>query len=212
MKKAAFQHRKWLILACVFLVVLIFSSPLTIPYFAEWIFINERFEVEIPQDIGGKLVCQGSYGCDQHDCESEVDYSYVNSKGETSKIGFGFYDGQNWDRNVQIQRIQNHLLLKAELFPYAVIFIGELNGAKWIKYDFSLDKINSNPVWKATGIESLPQYSLYSATEITEIMGDGEIDVIYKFVINNNRDTDKRLLVYKLNSGGVPQLTEIKDI
>lgn len=170
----------------------------------------EKYEVEIPQDIGGKILCKVQYGCDQHGCETLIEYNMVSENGEVTRIGYGGVDGEDWDRNIQIQRVQNLLLINTESRKLAGLFIGDSHAAKWSEYSFSPDTINSSSVWKSSGIKSLPNYSYYTETTISEIKKNGEVIVVYKFVINENRDTDKRLLVYKINSDGEPQLKEIK--
>jgi len=203
---------RWLLILGVGLFI--FLSILFVIVFVGviWGMRIEKYEVEIPQDIGGKLLCKVQYGCDQHDCESLIEYNMVSESGEITRIGYGRYEGEDWDRNIQIQRVQNLLLLKTEHLNFAGLFIGDSNAVKWSEYGFSPDQINSSSVWKSSGIKSLPNYSYYTDTTISEIKENGEVLLVYKFVINENRDTDKRLLVYKLDSDGMPQLIEIKDI
>lgn len=207
--KKKIKHPILLIIVSAFIAI-----PIIFVLLAVWYMRIQTYDVEIPQDIGGKLVCKVQYGCDQFGCDSLIEYNFVNSKGETTRIGYGKFEREDWDRNIQIQKVQNRLLLKTETMEstIAVIFIGDINGTKWTEYEFSPDKFAANQLWQASGIKYLPNTSPFSST-ISEIKENGEIDLIYEFrTTQGNMDTDKRLLVYKINSDGVPSLAEIKDV
>ncbi|MHB8793350.1 MAG: hypothetical protein ACYC6O_08445 [Thermoleophilia bacterium] len=208
--KKKIKHPILLIIVSVSIAI-----PIIFVLLAVWYMRVQTYVVEIPQDIGGKLVCNASYSCDQFGCDSLIGYNLVNSKGETTRIGYGTFEGEDWDRNIQIQKVQNRLLLKTETreSTISVIFIGDINGTKWTEYEFSSDNLAANQLWKASGIKYLPNDTSSFSSTISEIKENGEIDLIYEFrTTKGNMDTDKRLLVYMINSDGVPYLAEIKGV
>jgi len=190
------------------------AIPIIFVLLAAWYMRVQTYVVEIPQNIGGKLICNASYSCDQFGCDSLIEYNLVSSKGETTRIGYSNFEEEAWDRNIQIQKVQDRLILntKTRESAIAVIFLRDINGAEWTEYQFSPAEITNSQAWHASGIQSLDTEMPFSST-IKEIKENGEIDLIYEFRKNSEEmATDKKLLVYKLDSGGMPQLTEIKSI
>ena len=134
------------------MILLFFIAvPITLRHLPDW---DESYQVEIPQQVGGQLVCDVAYSCDIHDCDSHVEYNYAPTNDTTVKVGDGVIDGRVWDRDVQIQKIENVLALPVNSKYNPAIFISTDDGHSWREHKFTDDIITAEVLWQKEHIES----------------------------------------------------------
>lgn len=68
--------------------------------------------VIINQNIGGKLLCKSVYNADIHSWDYQIDYQYISKFGDTIDIGGGSYHGKNWDKDEQLKKLGDWLILR----------------------------------------------------------------------------------------------------
>ena len=67
----------------------------------------EYENVEIKQNIGGNLLCKSVYNADHHSWQYDIDYKYVDIKGDTLDFNNGGYYGREWNKDEQIKKYNN---------------------------------------------------------------------------------------------------------
>ncbi|MBK6331204.1 MAG: hypothetical protein IPF62_12085, partial [Bacteroidetes bacterium] len=76
----------------------------------------EYEKVDIKQNIGGNLICKSVYTADHHSWEYNIDYKYIDTKGDTLDFNNGGYYGREWNKDEQIKKYNNWMILKTGSF------------------------------------------------------------------------------------------------
>lgn len=117
--------------------------------------------VEIEQNIGGKLICESVYNADHHSWQYDVDYKYINPKGDTLDFKNGGYYGREWNQNEQIQKYNNLLILKTGAWHGSDRLIIKNMLTDSIKiFDIDNNFIEKDSLWRVKNIKSLVNYIL----------------------------------------------------
>ncbi|MFY7810511.1 MAG: hypothetical protein ACOVQ2_02155 [Flavobacterium sp.] len=172
----------------------------------------EYENVEIKQNIGGNLLCKSVYNADHHSWRYNIDYKYVDIKGDTLDFNNGGYYGREWNKDEQIKKYNNWLILKTGSFYGSDKII-----VKNIKTDttnvFEIDNefIEEDSLWKIQNIKSLLNYCC--AETFIENINKNKVTLKYKYRTEENLP-DKygvKRITYEIdNETGKIEMSEIK--
>lgn len=157
--------------------------------------------VEIEQNIGGKLICESVYNADIHSWQYDVDYKYIDSGGDTLDFKYGSYHGREWDKNEQIQKFNDWIILKTGAWHGSDrLIIKNIQTDTTRIYDINNEFIEQDSLWKAQNIKSLSDYCC-AETFIDKILGN-RISLTYKFRTNEKmtKEYGKRMITYAINN------------
>jgi len=179
-------------LAMILLVVKILISPSG--------FGPEYDTALIDQKIGGKLFCKSVYNADIHSWQFNVDYKYIPVNGDTIDMGSGGYYGREWNKDEQLIKLDNWLILKSGYIDGAdkVILKNTVTDFTLI-YNFDNQFIENDSLWRTKNIKSLLNYCC-AETFIKNISGD-KIRLSYKFRTDEKltKKYDQRTITYKID-------------
>jgi hypothetical protein len=109
-KKGGTQRKIGLI---IFISTTILMIIYSIKFFKDGAGFGPEYETaEIEQNIGGKLICESVYLADHHSWQYNIDYKYIDIKGDTLDFMDGSYYGRKWNKDEQIEKYNNWLILK----------------------------------------------------------------------------------------------------
>jgi hypothetical protein len=164
-------------------------------------FEPEYSKAEIKQDIGGVLICNTVFNADHHTWQYDVNYKYKAPNDSIYDIGDGRYDGREWNKNEQLIKNKNWVLLKTGLWRGSdKLIIRDLKTGKSRTYEFSPENIEKEALWISSNTSSLLGFCC-SESYITKI-DTRYVYVLYKFRIDENQ-TDmygQRKLIYQFDS------------
>lgn len=156
--------------------------------------------IELKQTIGGKLLCKSVYTADFHSWQYDIEYKYISEKGDTLDFGNGSYCGREWNKDEQLSRLDNWLILQTGLWHGSdrLIMKNIINNSTNI-YDFDNQFIENDSLWKVQNIKSLIDYCC-PETFIEKIDKD-EILIRYKFRTNKHLTMiyGKRIIKYRID-------------
>jgi heme/copper-type cytochrome/quinol oxidase subunit 2 len=168
--------------------------------------------VEIEQNIGGKLICESVYNADIHSCQYNIDYKYIDSKGDTLDFTYGGYYGREWDKNEQIQKYNDWLILKTGSHHGSDrLIIKNIQTDSTKTYDINNDFIEQDTLWKAQNIKSLLNYCC-AETFIDNIQGN-RVLLTYRYRTDEKmtKKYGKRKIIYEIdNETGEIKMIDIK--
>jgi len=167
----------------------------------------------IKQKIGGTLICSSVYTADIHSWDYDVTYKYKAINDSVYEIGSGCYQGKEWEKNEQLKKFGEWLILKTSSTRDSdKLIIGKLGWKTWSEYVFSPQSIEDNEMWKIKKINSTP-YNYDSYSKIEKINSDGIIIVMYHFRKVDNKfpiENGKRYIKYKIDiETGKPEMVKI---
>lgn len=196
-----------LVLTTVFMIIY------SIKFFKDGAGFGPEYEtVQIEQNIGGKLICESVYNADHHSWQYDVDYKYIDVNGDTLDFKSGGYYGREWDKNEQIRKYDNWLILKTGSWHGSdrLIIKNILSDTTKI-FDIDNQFIESDSLWKSKKIKSLLNYCC--AETFIEDITENKILLKYKFRTNEQL-TDKygeRKITYTIDTKtGEIKMMEIK--
>ncbi|WOD43624.1 hypothetical protein [Hwangdonia lutea] len=140
-----------------------------------------EYETEIiNQEIGGKLICESVYNADHHSWQFNIDYKYINQKGDTIDFSNGGYYGREWNKDEQIRQLNDWLILKTGAWHGSDRIILRNNKTnKIVTYDIDNQFIERQGLWQKQNIESLLNYCC--AESFVKTIKNNEIIVDYKY-------------------------------
>lgn len=157
------------------------------------------------------LICSSTYTADIHDYEFSIEYKYKNVNDSIIPIGFGSNIGEEWDKENQLIKVANRLILKA---CTNCIYISENDSKVWKEYCFSPEEIEKDSLWIAQKIES-ELHNFYTKVKIEKIERDGTISLNYHFRKANPTffsKNDERTITYKISQEtGEPKISKISE-
>ena len=181
-------------------------------------FDTEYETVKIEQNIGGQLICNSVYNADHHSWQYDIDYYYLPPNKDTIQVGSGSYYGREWEKNEQIIKYDDWLILKTGGFHDAdKLLIGKKGATSWMEFEISPETIEKDSLWISKSIYSkmnwLPQESFITNFE----NGIVTVDYLYRTVDYLYRtgeivdQQEKRTITYKIDkSTGIPEMINIK--
>lgn len=168
--------------------------------------------VKIKQGIGGKLLCNSVYTADQHSWQYDIDYKYIDLKGDTVDFKSGSYYGRDWKKDEQILKFHKFMILKTGSgygSDRLIIKNTQTDSAKVFDID---DKfIEKDSLWRIQNIKSLLNYCC--AETFIESINDNEILLKYKFRTNERlfKKYGERMITYSIDKeSGEIKMTKIK--
>jgi hypothetical protein len=165
-----------------------------------WSFLPEYKIVEIPQKIGGKLICEMEYHSDHHSWDYYIEYKYQSDSLETENVGKGVYSGREWNEDEQLKKFDNWIVLQTGNYHGSdKIIYRKTKSKKWKEFEFTPENIRKDNLWISQNIQLLPNW-LPSESLIKEITKD-KIIVTYEYRTdeNNAELTEKKILEYLIS-------------
>ncbi len=179
-------------LAMLLLVIKIINSPSG--------FGPEYDTALIDQKIGGKLFCKSVYNADIHSWQFNIDYKYIPVNGDTIDMGSGGYYGREWNKDEQLIKLDNWLILKTGYIDNAdkVVLKNTVTDSIYY-YNFDNEFIEKDSLWKTKNIKSLLNCCC-AETFIKNISGD-KIQLTYKFRTDETltKKYDQRTITYRID-------------
>jgi len=175
-------------------------------------FDPEYDQANIKQNIGGMLICHSVYHADHHSWQYDISYKYKLNNGDTIDIGNGTYYAREWNKDEQLIKYRNWLILKTGSgFRADKIIVGRVEDEKWIAYNFAPEHIEKDSLWQALKVPSLLDYCC--AETLIDKIDNGQIELRYKFRTSDTLvgEYDQRKIYYTIgDSTGRPVLTKIE--
>jgi hypothetical protein len=169
-------------------------------------------KAEIKQNVGGTLICNSVYNADQHSWTYDVSYTYKTSNDSIIDMGSGTYYGREWNKDEQVIKFNDWLILKTGGFIGTdKVIVTNVKTKKKIEYEFTPEKIEQDSIWRSLKTKSLLHWCC-PETFIDRIHS-GLIQVHYKFRVNetNTNKYDRHEIFYKINdTTGEPVLIKIQ--
>jgi len=184
---------------CGLAILTIFGIGILLIGLVYWAFLPEYKTIEIPQKIGGKLICEMEYISDHHSWDYIIDYSYKPENGETKFIGNGVYSGREWNENEQFVKIGKWTVLKTGNHHGSdKIIYGDIKTNEWNEYEFTPQTIEKDSLWKTKKIKTLINWS--PSESFIKKIENNKITVIYEYRIEETKTelTEKKLIEYEL--------------
>ena len=157
--------------------------------------------IEIKQNIGGKLLCKSEYNADLHDWQYQISYNYITNNRDSINLGDGTYKGREWEKNEQLIKLGNWLILKTGSWSGSdrIILKNTLTDSLLV-YNLNDEFIENDSLWKVQKIKSLLNYCC--SESYIENISNGVIVLKYKFRTNENLNNlyDNRLITYQIES------------
>jgi hypothetical protein len=156
--------------------------------------------VDIDQKIGGKLLCNSVYTADLQSWYYNIDYKYIDLKGDTIDFKSGSYYNRDWKKDEQILKYDKFLILKtgSSYFSDRLIIKNTLTDS--IKtFDIYDQFIEQDSLWKTQNIKSLLNYCC--AESFIESIKGNEILIKYKFRTDEKqtRKYGEKMIYYQLD-------------
>ncbi|PID95411.1 MAG: hypothetical protein CSA94_01755 [Bacteroidetes bacterium] len=169
--------------------------------------------VEIPQKIGGVLICESLYTADFHSWDYNISYCYKENDS-LYQIGTARYSGEKWKKDEQFVKYGNWLLLKVSNSSDSdKLIIFNIITKETNEFIVSPETIESNIIWKSENIRSQLNYSS-TISKIIDVNTNGVFKVEYVYRKEGRTLFDKhgeREIVYKVDAkNGIPRMVEIK--
>jgi hypothetical protein len=161
----------------------------------------EYEKVEIKQKIGGKLLCNSVYNADIHSWQYDIDYKYVDLKGDTIDFKNGTYYGREWKKDEQLLKFNNFLILKTGAwYGSDRLIIKNIQTDSTKIFDIDDKFIEKDSLWKAQHVKSLLDYCC--AETFIEYINGAEITVKYRFRTNEKltKKYGERIISYQINN------------
>jgi len=199
------------------LVIFILTTALMIIYSINSLMngagLGPEYEtVEIQQNIGGILICKSVYTADHFSWQYNVDYKYIDIKGDTLDFKKGGYYGREWKKDEQIKKYNNWLILKTgSRHRSDRLIIKNIHSDSTKIFDIDNQFIERDSLWKAQNIISLMNYCC--AETFIESISKNKISLIYKFrtdEVLNKKYGEKRIVFNLISETGEIKMTEIK--
>ena len=175
-------------------------------------FDPEYETVEIKQNIGGKLICESVYNADHHSWQYDVNYKYLLENGDSINLGYGGYYGREWDKDEQLIKKDNWLILKTGSFHGSDrIILKNIQKDSTIIYDINDQFIENDILWRTQQINSLITYCC--AESFIEKIADNKVFVKYKFRTSETSPEEygERMIEYQLDNAGQLKMTKISE-
>jgi hypothetical protein len=213
------MHRKIIGLIALSIVIWVQSCEFANKKAAEFIssaLTDTTYKVEIPQGIGGILVCDVHYSDDFQTFEYSISYHYKKRLDSMVHIGNGTYCN-TWKQKEQLLSIGAWTYLQTSADHHSdKLLIGQLDKPdSWREIVFSPKSIENDPMWISSQINSNPE-NYDSKVKIIDIdMKSGIINANYVFAKKNrifSFMTGKRMITYELDKiSGLPRMIRIKN-
>ncbi|MBF9253603.1 hypothetical protein I2I11_09895 [Pontibacter sp. 172403-2] len=175
-------------------------------------FDTEYDKAEIKQKVGGTLICNSVYNADHHSWQYDISYKYKPNNDSIIDIGSGTYYGREWNKDEQLLRYKNWLILKTGgWIGTDKIIVGNLKNGKWNEFEFTPESIEKEGLWQQANIQSLTSFCCSEA--FIENINNGQIVLNYKYRTSempvNNYGQSK--VYYIINdSTGIPEMIKVK--
>lgn len=145
------------------------------------IFTDESFRDTLNQKIGGVLIRDIHHYNDHQAFNYDVQYTYQDKQGKSSKIGFGSYYCETPPANEQLLKLGNLLVFKTSGDRNKdMLFICDTANCKWTGFEISPHTIESSELWKRQRIDSQVD-NWDSVAKIKSIDTTGNVLVDYIF-------------------------------
>ena len=167
--------------------------------------------IEIEQLIGGKLICESTYMADIQSWYYFVDYKYKKENNEIIEIGKGEYFSREWNKDEQLKKIGDWLILHTGgEFKTDKLLIGKAGNSNWKTFEISPSVIEKDNFWKSKDI-NVNKTGTPSEVFIKEI-SENEIHVEYLFRTGEKyEDQETRKITYKFDEEkGIPIMSKIE--
>ena len=197
----------------IFVLTTIFMIIYSVKFFKDGAGFGPEYEtVEIDQKIGGKLICKSVYNADHHSWQYNIDYKYIDIKGDTIDFKSGGYYGREWNKDEQIKKYNDWLILKTGAWHGSDrLVIKNIQTDSTKIFDINNQFIEKDSLWISQNVKSLLNYCC-AETFINDIYGN-KISLNYKFRTDEHL-TEKygeRKIIYTLDTKtGEIKMTEIK--
>lgn len=167
--------------------------------------------INIKQQIGGELICESTYSADLQSSYYFINFKYKKENGEIVDIGNGSYFGRDWNKDDQLKKIGNWLILKTGgEYDSDKLLIGKSDSKQWGFFEISPAEIQKDKLWIDQKIH-LNRKGTQGDSFIKEIKGD-KIKVEYSYLAGEgNGFQQTRILTYKFNEEiGLPKIIKIE--
>ena len=175
-------------------------------------FDPEYKTVEIKQNVGGKLICESIYNADHHSWQYDIDYNYIDSKGDTLDFKSGSYNGREWRKNEQIKKYKNWLILiTGDSYGSDRLILKNIQTDSTKIFNIDNKYIERDSLWRTKNIKSLLNYCC--AETFIEKIQKNKVLINYKFRTDKNltKEYDLRDIIYEIsNETGEIKMTEIR--
>lgn len=169
-------------------------------------------KAEIKQKIGGTLICNSVYSADHHSGRYKVAYTYQIDSDRFIDIGSGIYYGRKWNKDEQLIKYKNWMILKTgDWIGTDKVIIGDFKTRKWKEYKFTPENIEKDSLWQVSKTQSL--LNSYRSETFIDKISNGEVVVNYKFRTSktNTDEYGQRKIHYTINElTGQPQMAKIE--
>ena len=211
LKKKGETHRKvgLIIFGLTTISMIIYS----VVFFRNGAGFGPEYEnVEIKQNIGGNLLCKSVYNADHHSWQYNIDYKYVDIKGDTLDFNNGGYYGREWNKDEQIKKYNNWLILKTGSFHGSdKIIVKNIKTNTTNVFEIDNEFIEKDSLWKVQNIKSLLNYCC--AETFIENINENKVTLKYKYRTEENLPDEygEKRITYEIdNETGKIKMTEIK--
>lgn len=170
--------------------------------------------VEIPQDIGGSLICNSVHTSDFHSFDYDITYKYEFDDDSIYYCGTGSYQGVNWKKNEQFLKYGKWIILKIPNSRDSdKLIIGNIMTKQFNEFVFSPENIEREVKWIECGIETrLDNWDTVS--KILDIDSNGYFTVKYTYRKEGKspfKNNGRRKLIYQIDkNSGKPELKSIE--
>jgi hypothetical protein len=209
------MHRKFLIVLFIIPIALLFNSCNYINKklidFVNYALTDTTYTVELPQKIGGVLICKVHYSDDFKSWDYDIHYTYKDKHDSLYEIGDCRYSGMDWKKDEQLVKFNDWIILKTACFKGEKVIIGKLESKKFFSYELTPEFIEKEEKWKQLKLNSSSEYN-DSETHIEKVDSIGEIFVKYHYRIEGRIifRTGKKFIKYIIdNKTGQPKIDKI---
>ncbi len=186
----------------IFAVTSFFMIGYSIIFFMNGAGFGPEYEtVEIEQKIGGKLICESVYNADHHSWHYNIDYKYIDNKGDTLDFKYGGYYGREWEKNEQIKKYKDWLILKTGAWHGSDrLIIKNIQTDSTKIYDIDNAFIEKDSLWRMQNIKSLLNYCC--AETFIDNIQENRISLTYKFRTDEKMTEQygKRKITYEIKA------------
>jgi len=209
-KKGETQRKIGLIIFGLTTILMIIYS---VKFFKDGAGFGPEYEtVEIKQNIGGKLICKSVYNADHHSWQYVINYKYIDIKGDTLDFNSGGYYGREWNKDEQIKKYNDWLILKTGSWHGSDrLIIKNIQTDTTRIFDIDNQFIERDSLWVAQNIKSLLNYCC--AETFIDDINENKISLKYKFRTDEHltQKYGERKITYTIDTKtGYIKMTEIK--
>jgi hypothetical protein len=197
---------------CLIAILVLVGLAALFIYGLSTAFDPEYDKAEIKQSIGGTLICNSVYNADHHSWQYDVSYKYKIDNDSLVDIGSGTYYGREWNKDEQLIKYKNLIILKTGgWIGTDKVIIGDFKTKQWKEYEFTPENIEKDSLWLKSKTQSLLNWCC--AETFIDKISNGQIVLNYKFRTSETKTNEygQRKIYYTINElTGQPTMTKIE--